>query len=65
MPRVGTVLTFGRLSRSVKEQVKPFVADKVKVLCESFMLSVITFKTLVPVYRKLYRLMLMLAMQML
>jgi len=29
------------------------------------MLSVITLKTLVPVYRELYRLMLMLAMQML
>jgi len=65
MPRVGTVLRFGRLNESVEKQVKPFVADKVKVLCESFMLSVITFKTLVPVYRELYRLMLMLAMQML
>ena len=65
MPRVDTVLRFGRLNESVEKQVKPFVVDKVKVLCESFMLSVITYKTLVPVYRELYRLMLMLAMQML
>jgi len=28
---------FVMLSRSVEKQVKPFVADKVKVLCESFM----------------------------
>ena len=65
MPRVGKVLMFVMLSRSVEKQVKPFVADKVKVLCESFMLSVITLKTLVPLYREFYRLMLMLAMQML
>ena len=38
---------------------------QVKVLCESFMLSVITLKTLVPAYHELYRLMLMLAMRML
>jgi len=49
----------------LEKQVRQFVAGKVKVLCESFMLSVITLKTLVPVYRELYRLMLMLAMQML
>jgi len=65
MPRVGTALTLGRLNESVEKQVRPFVAGKVKVLCESFMLSVITFKTLVPVYRELYGLMLMFAMQML
>jgi len=47
------VLLFVMLSRLVKKQVKSFVADKpfvaykVKVLCESFMLSVITIKTLV------------------
>jgi len=38
---------------------------QVKVLCESFMLSVITLKTLVSAYHELYRLMLMLAMRML
>ena len=65
MPRVGTVLKFGRLNEPVEKQVKPFVVGKVKVLCESFMLSVITHKTLVPVYHELYRWMLMLAMQML
>ena len=59
------VLRFGRLNESVEKQIKLFIADKVKVLCGSFMLSVITLKTLVPVYRELYRLMLMLAMQML
>jgi len=59
------VLRFGRLNESVEKQVKLFIADKVKVLCGSFMLSVITLKMLVPVYRELYRLMLMLAMQML
>jgi len=46
MLRADKVLMFVTLSRSVKKQVKPFVADKVKVLCESFMLSVITIKTL-------------------
>ena len=65
MPRVATVLRFGRLNESVEKQVELFIADKVNVLCESYMLSVITLKTLVPVYRELYRLMLMLAMQML
>jgi len=44
MLRVDKVLM---LSRSVEKQVKPFVADKVKVLCESLMLSAITIKTLI------------------
>jgi len=35
MLRVDKVLMFVMLSRSVKKQVKPFVAGKVKVLCES------------------------------
>jgi len=35
MLRVDKVLTFGMLSESVEKQVKPFVADIVKVLCES------------------------------
>jgi len=65
IPRIHESEEFGRLNESVEKQVKPFVAGKVKALCESFMLSVITLKTLVPVYRELYRLMLMLAMQML
>jgi len=47
MLRMDKVLMFVMLSRSVEKQVKPFIADKVKVLCESFMLSVITIKTLV------------------
>ena len=51
-PKTGTikvdrVLTFGTSSESAEEQVKPFVADEVKVLCESFLLSVITIKTLI------------------
>jgi len=56
---------FRRLNESVEKQVKSFVAGKAKALCESFMLSVITLKTLVPVYHELYRLMLMLVVQML
>jgi len=36
MLRADKVLMFVMLSRSVKKQVKPFVAYKVKVLCESF-----------------------------
>ena len=47
MLRVGMALTLGRLNESEEKQVKPFVAGKVKVLCESYMLSVITIKTLV------------------
>jgi len=65
MLRADQILMFIMLSTSVEKQVKPFVAGKVKVLCESFMLIVITLKTLVPLYREFYRLMLMLAMQML
>jgi len=47
MPRVATVLRFGRLNESVEKQVEPFIADKVIVLCESYMLNVITIKALV------------------
>jgi len=47
MLRVDGVLTFGTSSESAEEQVKPFVEDEVKVLCESFLLSVITIKTLI------------------
>jgi hypothetical protein len=47
MLRVDKVLTFGLLSESAEKQVKPFVADEVMVLCESFMLSVFMIKTLV------------------
>jgi len=47
MLRVHRVLTFGTSSESAEEQVKPFVADEVKVLCERFLLSVITIKTLI------------------
>jgi len=47
MLRFDRVLTFGTSSESVEEQVKPFVVDKVKDLCESFLLSVITIKTLI------------------
>jgi hypothetical protein len=47
MLRVDKVLTFGLLSEWEEKKVKPFVADKVKVLCESFMLSVFMIKTLV------------------
>jgi len=47
MLRVDRVLPFGTSSESAEEQVKSFVADKVKVLCESFLLSVITIKTLI------------------
>jgi len=35
MLRVDKVLMFVMLSRLVEKQVKPFVAGKVKVLCES------------------------------
>jgi len=49
----------------LKPKIRMLSVDKVNVLCESYMLSVITIKTLVPMYRELYRLMLMLAMQML
>jgi len=35
MLRADKVLMFVMSSRSVKEQIKPFIADKVKVLCES------------------------------
>jgi hypothetical protein len=35
------------LSESAEKQVKPFVADEVQILCESYMLSVITIKALV------------------
>jgi len=44
---VDRVLTFGTSSESAEEQVKSFVADKVKVFCESFLMSVITIKTLI------------------
>jgi len=47
MLRVDGVLPFGTSSESAEEQVKPFVEDEVKVLCESFLLSVITIKTLI------------------
>ena len=47
MLSVDKVLMFVMLSRSVKKQVKLFVADKVKVSCERFMLTVILIKTLV------------------
>jgi len=35
MLRADKVLMFVMLSRSVKKQIKPYVAGKVKVLCES------------------------------
>jgi len=35
MLRVGMALTLGRLNESEEKQVKPSVAGKVKVLCES------------------------------
>ncbi len=47
MLRVDGVLTFGTSSKAAEGQVKPFVADEVKVLCGSFLLSVITIKTLI------------------
>jgi len=47
MLRVDGVLTFGTSSELAAGKVKPFVADEVKVLCESFLLSVIAIKTLI------------------
>ena len=37
----------GMLSELAEKQVKPFVANKVHVLCGSYVLSVRTIKTLV------------------
>ena len=39
MPSVAMVLRFGRLNESVEKQVEPFIADKVKVLWGSYVLS--------------------------
>jgi hypothetical protein len=47
MFRVDKVLLVGMLSKSVEKQVKSFEVDEVKVVCESFTLSVATNETLV------------------